>query len=82
MDYLRRMILELEVTQMKCDRSQVSESILPRTPGQDRGQVWISDDFNAELPEPILNDFLNLFCDCSTSGSANRASVLNSGIFH
>jgi hypothetical protein len=51
--------LELEVAQMKYDRSQVSESILPRTPGQDRGQVWISDDFNAPLPEPILNDFLN-----------------------
>ena len=51
--------LELEVAQMKYDRPQVSESILPRIPGQDRGQVWIADDFNAELPEPILNDFLN-----------------------
>ncbi len=44
---------------MKCDRSQVSENSLPRVPGQDRGQVWIADDFNAPLPETILNDFLN-----------------------
>jgi hypothetical protein len=31
----------------------------PRIPGQDKGQVIISPDFNAPLPEDILNDFLN-----------------------
>lgn len=31
----------------------------PRIPGQDKGQVVIAPDFNAPLPEDILNDFLN-----------------------
>jgi hypothetical protein len=30
----------------------------PRISGQDQGKVWISDDFNAPLPETILNDFI------------------------
>ncbi len=30
-----------------------------RVPGQDRGKVLIAPDFNAPLPEDILNDFLN-----------------------
>ena len=31
----------------------------PRIPGQDQGLVLIVPDFNAPLPEDILNDFLN-----------------------
>lgn len=31
----------------------------PRIPGQDQGKVIIAPDFNAPLPEDILNDFLN-----------------------
>ncbi len=31
----------------------------PRIPGQDQGKVIIAPDFNALLPEDILNDFLN-----------------------
>lgn len=29
----------------------------PRRPGIDRGKAWISDDFDAPLPEDILKDF-------------------------
>ncbi|MBD1853733.1 type II toxin-antitoxin system Phd/YefM family antitoxin [Leptolyngbya sp. FACHB-711] len=31
----------------------------PRIPGQDKGRVMIAPDFNAPLPEDILNDFVN-----------------------
>jgi prevent-host-death family protein len=31
----------------------------PRIPGQDKGKVAIAPDFNAPLPDLILNDFLN-----------------------
>lgn len=31
----------------------------PRIPGQDKGQVIVAPDFDAPLPEDILNDFLN-----------------------
>jgi hypothetical protein len=31
----------------------------PRIPGQDTDQVFIAADFNAPLPDRILNDFLN-----------------------
>jgi len=31
----------------------------PRIPGQDQGKVFITPDFNAPLPQDILNDFLN-----------------------
>ncbi|MBE9030657.1 type II toxin-antitoxin system Phd/YefM family antitoxin [filamentous cyanobacterium LEGE 11480] len=34
-------------------------SAQPRIPGQDSGKVTIADDFNAPLPETVLNDFLN-----------------------
>lgn len=30
-----------------------------RIPGQDKGKVAIAPDFNAPLPDHILNDFLN-----------------------
>lgn len=30
-----------------------------RIPGQDKGKVTIASDFNAPLPDTILNDFLN-----------------------
>ena len=31
----------------------------PRIPGQDKGKVIISSDFDNPLPEDIINDFLN-----------------------
>lgn len=31
----------------------------PRIPGQDRGKVIIASDFNAPLPDNILDDFFN-----------------------
>ncbi len=31
----------------------------PRTSGQDKGKVAIASDFNAPLPNDILNDFFN-----------------------
>jgi antitoxin (DNA-binding transcriptional repressor) of toxin-antitoxin stability system len=30
----------------------------PRTPGQDRGKIFISPDFNDPLPDDILADFI------------------------
>ena len=32
----------------------------PRIPGQDRGKVVIAPDFDDDLPERVLNDFLSL----------------------
>ena len=37
----------------------VQNSTQPRIPGQDKGNVVIAPDFNASLPDDILNDFLN-----------------------
>jgi antitoxin (DNA-binding transcriptional repressor) of toxin-antitoxin stability system len=37
----------------------ISSPTQPRIPGQDKGKVAIASDFNAPLPENILNDFLN-----------------------
>lgn len=37
----------------------IQTSFQLRIPGQDKGKVQISPDFNAPLPEPILDDFLN-----------------------
>jgi prevent-host-death family protein len=37
----------------------IAEQPLPRVPGLDRGRVIIATDFDAPLPEEILNDFLN-----------------------
>ncbi|MDD1429324.1 type II toxin-antitoxin system prevent-host-death family antitoxin [Dolichospermum sp. ST_sed9] len=31
----------------------------PRIPGQDRGKVIISHDFDLPLPDDIINDFIN-----------------------
>lgn len=39
--------------------SPVSNSQLPRVPGQDKGRVIISPDFNDPLPSDILDSFLN-----------------------
>jgi len=36
----------------------IKEQSLPRIPGLDRGKVEIAPDFDAPLPEDILNDFL------------------------
>ncbi|GAB1542861.1 hypothetical protein NUACC21_55350 [Scytonema sp. NUACC21] len=36
----------------------ITEQSLPRIPGLDRGKVQIAPDFDAPLPEDILNDFL------------------------
>ena len=32
----------------------------PRVAGQDKGKIFISPDFNAPLPDDILNEFLGL----------------------
>lgn len=37
----------------------ISEQTLPRIPGLDRGKVTISSDFDAPLPDDILNAFIN-----------------------
>jgi antitoxin (DNA-binding transcriptional repressor) of toxin-antitoxin stability system len=37
----------------------IQASTQPRIPGQDKGKVTIAPDFNAPLPEVILNDFFN-----------------------
>lgn len=39
--------------------SPISDSKLPRTPGQDKGLITIFSDFDDPLPSDILNDFLN-----------------------
>lgn len=39
--------------------SPIFDSQLPRIPGQDKGLITISPDFNDPLPSDILNDFLN-----------------------
>ena len=39
--------------------SPISNSQLPRVPGQDKGSVIISPDFNDPLPSDILDSFLN-----------------------
>jgi len=39
--------------------SPISDSQLPRVPGQDKGRVIISPDFNEPLPVDILDCFLN-----------------------
>ncbi|MBD1937867.1 type II toxin-antitoxin system prevent-host-death family antitoxin [Microcoleus sp. FACHB-68] len=31
----------------------------PRIPGQDRGKVIVSPDFDHPLPEDVINDFIN-----------------------
>ncbi|MGG6269802.1 type II toxin-antitoxin system Phd/YefM family antitoxin [Leptolyngbya sp. AN03gr2] len=33
--------------------------IQPRVPGQDKGKIWVSPEFNEPLPDDILNDFLD-----------------------
>jgi len=35
----------------------VATAVEPRTPGIDAGHIWISDDFDAPLPEEILRGF-------------------------
>ncbi|WP_414576249.1 type II toxin-antitoxin system Phd/YefM family antitoxin [Anabaena sp. CCY 9402-a] len=37
----------------------IAEQKLPRIPGLDRGQVTISPDFDAPLPDEVLNAFIN-----------------------
>jgi prevent-host-death family protein len=37
----------------------IAEQKLPRIPGLDRGKVEIAPDFDAPLPDNILNAFLN-----------------------
>jgi antitoxin (DNA-binding transcriptional repressor) of toxin-antitoxin stability system len=37
----------------------IQTTLQPRIPGQDKGKVFIASDFNAPLPEHILNDFLS-----------------------
>lgn len=37
----------------------IAEQKLPRIPGLDRGKVTIASDFDAPLPDDVLNAFLN-----------------------
>lgn len=37
----------------------IAEKTLPRIPGLDRGKVSIAPDFDAPLPDDVLNSFLN-----------------------
>jgi prevent-host-death family protein len=37
----------------------IAEQALPRIPGLDRGKVTIAPDFDAPLPDDVLNAFLN-----------------------
>ncbi len=37
----------------------IAEQKLPRIPGLDRGKVTITSDFDAPLPDDVLNAFLN-----------------------
>ena len=37
----------------------IAEQTLPRIPGLDRGKVTIAPDFDAPLPDDVLNSFLN-----------------------
>jgi prevent-host-death family protein len=37
----------------------IAEQKLPRIPGLDRGKVTIASDFDAPLPDNVLNAFLN-----------------------
>lgn len=37
----------------------IGEQTLPRIPGLDRGRVEISPDFDAPLPDDVLNAFIN-----------------------
>ena len=36
----------------------ITERLSPRIPGQDKGKVVIAPDFEDDLPESVLNDFL------------------------
>lgn len=50
--HLRKLILPIQ--------KQASAIAPPsRIPGQDKGKVFIAADFNAPLPDAILNNFLN-----------------------
>ena len=45
---------------LNCQLSQPEQiERLPRVPGQDRGQVIMADDFDAPLPDEILDSFEN-----------------------
>ena len=38
---------------------EVSRSLVTRLPGQDKGKIFMADDFDAPLPESILDSFEN-----------------------
>ena len=48
----------LQILQDRLTQPHRITTTQPRIPGQDKGQVVIAPDFNAPLPEDILNDFL------------------------
>ena len=59
---LNRVATGEEITIAKAGRAvarlvPVTDAVEPRTPGMDVGQIWISDDFDAPLPESVLRDF-------------------------
>jgi len=59
---LNRVATGEEITIAKAGRAvarlvPVTDAVEPRTPGMDAGKIWISDDFDAPLPEQVLRDF-------------------------
>ncbi len=45
---------------LNCQLSQPEPAArLPRVPGQDKGEVMMADDFDAPLPDDILDSFEN-----------------------
>ncbi len=58
--------------------SPISNDRVPRVPGQDKGLVSMSADFNDPLPAGILDSFLNPYC----SKSSNEDTYFDSRSFN
>ena len=51
--------LELMSLLVKQFSEEASRSLVTRLPGQDKGKIFMADDFDAPLPESILDSFEN-----------------------
>ena len=51
--------LELMSLLVKQFSEETSRSLVTRLPGQDKGKIFMADDFDAPLPESILDSFEN-----------------------
>ena len=59
---LNRVATGEEITIAKAGRAvsrlvPVTSDAEPRVPGMDAGSIWVSEDFDAALPEELLRDF-------------------------